>query len=444
MMKNAIFKVMLAVVLLVGALPASAQDAGNDRIVRAQLLLEKLQQADTDSVYEHMDDKMKAGIQPAQLKSMWQMLVMQMGEYGGAEDWQYVRAINMDIVTARLSFRAMDLTYSCTYDGQGRLAGLFFTPAPAKTTADEDADASCDFTEKSMTVVTDGFELGATLTLPRGVDNPPCVILVHGSGPNDRDETIMQNKPFRDIAEGLAACGVASLRYDKRTYACAEAMGKFAGEIDLDFEVVDDVLSAYRLLCGSGSLVDTSRIFVVGHSLGGMLVPRILSRERGLRGGVMMSANATRLDSVMLYQIGYLSAMQPGAVSAEAEALVRSVENISRYGTDGFDCSIPAPAGTTMHYWQDILSYNQVEAAVAVAQPLLVLGCKGDYQVPPAEMEKWRKALGAKGNVSFKEYDGLSHIYMEAGEKPSPADYMKKSHVPQYVMEDIAEFVRNN
>jgi dienelactone hydrolase len=103
-------------------------------------------------------------------------------------------------------------------------------------------------------------------------------VLVHGSGPQDRDETIGPNKPFRDLAWGLASQGIAVLRYEKRTKKHAMKLVLIKNTITVKQETIDDALAAVALLRKT-ERIDPNRIFVLGHSLGGMLIPRIGARD---------------------------------------------------------------------------------------------------------------------------------------------------------------------
>src|SRR5690606_33004513 len=131
------------------------------------------------------------------------------------------------------------------------------------------------FSEREATVGSGTWALPGTLTLPKKEGKFPAVILVHGSGPNDRDETLGPNKPFRDLAHGLATRGIAVLRYDKRTLVHPKALASEVGAaLTLREETIDDALAAAALLRTIPE-VDASKIFVVGHSLGGTAIPRI-------------------------------------------------------------------------------------------------------------------------------------------------------------------------
>lgn len=143
--------------------------------------------------------------------------------------------------------------------------------------------------------------LPGVVTLPAGKGPFPAVVLVAGSGPQDMDESIGPNKPFRDIAMGLAVQGVASLRYDKRTYVYG---ARIAGDdlFTVDQEVTDDAVSAARMVATQPT-VNPRREFVLGHSLSAMMGPRIGGRDPALAGLIMLAAPARSLLAVSAQQV---------------------------------------------------------------------------------------------------------------------------------------------
>ena len=145
----------------------------------------------------------------------------------------------------------------------------------------------------------------ATLTIPNGTGPFPAVVLVHGSGPNDRDETYGPNKPFKDIAWGLASVGIVVLRYEKRTKQYPQESAAIQNFTVQD-ETIYDALAAVELLNNS-SIVDHSKIFVLGHSLGGMLAPRIALQESQIAGLIILAGATRHLEDLMLEQTRYLA-----------------------------------------------------------------------------------------------------------------------------------------
>src|SRR5215471_14652653 len=147
--------------------------------------------------------------------------------------------------------------------------------------------------------------LPGTLSVPKGEGPFAAVVLVHGSGPNDRDETIGPNKPFRDLAWGLASQGIVVLRYDKRTKVYPEKMRELVSTLTVKEEVIDDALNAVSLLRGIPG-VNPQRIVVLGHSLGGYLLPRIGAADRGIAGLIMLAGMCRPFEDAILDQFSYI------------------------------------------------------------------------------------------------------------------------------------------
>ena len=279
-------------------------------------------------------------------------------------------------------------------------------PAPKPVPAPAASPDSLAVVETDTAVVCGTFRLPATLTLPRRAVEEgrrvPCVVLVHGSGPHDRDEAIGPNRPFRDLAWGLAARGIATLRYDKRTYVYRASSVPEGRQLDLDVETVDDAVAA-AALARTLSGVAADSVYVLGHSQGGWLAPRIAARDSRLAGLILLAAPARPLEDLLLEQVTYLESLAPSAKGRQQVAdLQRRVENV----------------------------------------PLLVLQAERDYQVTMQDYGLWRTGLLKCRNVSFKSYPKLNHLLQEGTGKATPDEYQQPSSVPAYVLDDLARFVR--
>jgi alpha-beta hydrolase superfamily lysophospholipase len=267
-------------------------------------------------------------------------------------------------------------------------------------------------------------------------------VLVHGSGPSDRDATFGPNKPFRDLALGLASRGIATLRYEKRT---RQHGLKIAGSTDFTVkeETVDDAVAAVRLLRTTAG-VAPGRVFVIGHSLGGMLAPRIAAAAGTDVAGLIIMAGAVRsLEQSVLDQTRYLS-LADGTISPDEQsqidqltALVAKVATLRATDPPVSIAGARAPAS----YWVDLRGYNSVAAARALKRPMLILQGERDYQVTTDDFAQWKAALGARPDVVLKSYPALNHLFIAGTGKSLPGEYLQAGHVAADVVSDIAAWI---
>lgn len=292
------------------------------------------------------------------------------------------------------------------------------------------------FEEHELTFGLEQFPLGGTLTLPRGTGPFPAVVLVHGSGPADRDETAGPNKPFRDLAWGLASRGIAVFRYDKRTLVHGPAMAVDTN-MTVDDETIIDAVEAVRMLRARD---DISEVYIVGHSQGGMLAPYMALEEPSIDGLVLLAANARSIGTLLVEQMDYLLSGHavPGS-EPTLKAMRAEAELLTSRNLDGIDMLLGVPIG----YWLDLENRNQVGVAAELPQPILILQGGRDYQVTVEDFELWKEALAHKDNVAFRLYPALNHLFL-AGDGPStPMEYAAPGFVSADVVEDIAAWIHS-
>jgi len=350
------------------------------------------------------------------------------------------------VVTLPAKFERAALEFTVSVAPDGRITGLFLhPPKPAATPYAAPAYAAAGaFTAHEVTVGDGEWKLPGTLLLPRAMAPVPAVVLVHGSGPNDRDETVLANKPFRDLAEGLAARGVAVLRYDKRTlvYSAKAAQTK---DFTVREETVDDAVLAVNLVCTLPG-IDAKRVFVLGHSLGGYLLPLILRQAPDAAGGIALAGATRPLEDLMVEQFEYLVPLQSAGSGelkkagdeklAEVRAGAAEVKALTPAGKDG-----PPVLGAPRSYWLGLKDYNPPALAAKLPCPLLILQGERDYQVSMRDFANWKAALGERKDVTLKSYPTLNHLFMEGTGKSTPAEYSKPDHVSAAVVNDIAVWV---
>jgi uncharacterized protein len=427
-----------------GAAPA-------DLTARAQTLAEQFLQGDYVAVVAQFDATMKSVFPAEKAKEAREALEAQVGEFRqfvGTRAEKYEQAGQVyDIVYVTIEFAKATIDFKVVYDQAGQVAGLFFQPAQATPTGEWAPPSYADtasFREQDVTVGSGDWALPGTLTLPAGSGPFPALVLVHGSGPNDRDETIGPNKPFKDLAWGLASRGIAVLRYEKRTRQHA---AKFTEEVLAKLtareETTDDALAAVALLRQTPG-IDPARVYVLGHSLGGYLLPRIGAADPAIAGLVVLAGPTRPLEDVTLEQFTYLYGLD-GAVTADEQA---SLDELAQQVARVKDPSLTAaarreglPLGIPASFWLDVRSYNPAELAGELGQPMLVLQGARDYQVTAADFEGWQASLSSHPDVQLTLYPDLNHVFMAGEGKGTPAEYGVAGYVAEEVVQEIASWI---
>jgi dienelactone hydrolase len=423
-------------------MPPKASTAALDpaQATLANAFLDLLDAHRYDEALAMATSQMREGLGGGKLKDTWEALPKQLGERQSRGALRGESIDGRPIITSALAFPMLALDARITFDANNLIAGFRLVPAQAPTLAHapESGDA---WHEVDLAVGQGADALPGTLTLPRGSGPFAAVVLVHGSGPHDRDETIGPNKPFRDLAHGLADRGIAVLRYEKRTKAHPEHYAN--GDFTIDDETVNDALAAVAAL-RMRSEVDTKRIFVAGHSLGAMFAPRIGQRDPDIAGLVLLAAPALRLEDTVIRQMRYIAHFD-GRSDTEIDTLIAPLER-QREAVKHLDADKPQDEPLLLklpkRYWLDLNTYDPIAVARDIAQPMLILQGGHDYQVTAKDdFSLWQAAFGSNPRIRLIEYPLLGHTFMPGNDPPGPKDYQQAAHVDAKVIVDIAEWI---
>ncbi|MBC7567838.1 MAG: alpha/beta hydrolase, partial [Pedobacter sp.] len=296
------------------------------------------------------------------------------------------------------------------------------------------------YSEKEIYVTTEKHKLVGILTTPKKAVNYPLVVLVHGSGPSDMDETVGPNKPFKDLAAGMAVKGIASIRYVKRTIGYPN---EFIGTFTVKEEVLDDALAAIALARTIPG-VNRKQLYLMGHSLGGMLAPRIASFAPDLNGVLLLAAPARKLTDLIVEQNNYIYGLTKDTTAAGKQVMADAQVEFAKsklttlgttFKSDSLVLGLPAS------YWVDLNNYNQVDMAKKLKQRMFIAQGGNDFQVSMADFDLWKAALGQRKNVTLKSYLDLNHLLSTQTEKGSIEQYSKPGNVSSLLINDITAWI---
>lgn len=292
--------------------------------------------------------------------------------------------------------------------------------------------ATFAFREETVVVGEEPWEVEGSLVVPEGAGRFPGVVLVPGFGPFDRDATTGLDKPFRDLAHGLAERGIASIRFDKRTLIHGPKMdGK---SLTVEEDLILDALAAARLLREEEGL---GALFIVGHGLGATLAPEIAQRAQA-SGAVMLAALVTPLDELVLRQLE--EAFQSGGLTLEEESHLER----ARAAVDQFRQGQTEPAQTYLgpaKYFVDLRERDPVAQAEGYPGPLLILHGSRDQVVPASELTLWRERLGFRPNVTSRLFPFLNHTFTRGSESVLSSGFRWRREMAPEVIETIASWI---
>ena len=328
------------------------------------------------------------------------------------------------------------LTVVVSVDEAGQLNGFRLAPLATTAWTPPRYASHGKFTEREVTIGSGPLAVPGTLTLPRSRGQRPGVVLL-ASGPADRDMTTGPNKPFKDLAWGLASRGVAALRFDKISHV----HGRVA--TDPGFTMADEYLphaaAAVRLLQREPG-VDPARVFVLGHSGGGKAAPRVAAAEPSVAGLVILAGDTLPLSGSAVRVARYLAELDGGdGMTGTVDVLTRQAAQVEGAGPSRATPSADLLFGWPASYWLDLREYDQVGVAAALDKPMLILQGRRDYQVTvDGDLARWQAGLVRRPDVTIRIYDADDHMFFAGVGKSTPADYERPQHVDAAVVADIA------
>lgn len=436
-------------VALVGcAQPEGGENGPSEEVdlpVAAQSAVESLVAGDPAPLHTMFSTTLSTQLTESALLDAWEQTIAPAGDYQGTVSVTEGENQGFQVVSVTSGFSEMSVVADLTFGESGEVEGIWFSYGEVETSEHPDPPALPDGA-REISVDVGAYELAGSLTLPaesaEGAD--VVVLFISGSGPNDMDGSFgtAGNAVTRDLAYQLAEHGVASLRYEKRFHSQPELAS--AGSTIQD-EVLDDAAAAVALLRSTPDVAGRE-IVVVGHSLGGMVLPAIIEESPDVAGGVIMAGTARSLWDVLLDQneAAIAAAVEQGSLTEEQAAEQREnlTEEIARANTLT-DRTEPAILGSLAAPY--VVSLNELDlpgVAAELTVPLLVLQGESDFQVSPTvDFDSWEPVLAGNPDVTMHLFEGLNHFFMPASETADLSDYNIPNVVDPAVSELIARWL---
>jgi len=416
---------------------------------KSSRLAEYLDTADEASALSLMDERMQKAMQGI-LNITWQSLTKLGGDFVELGDYTGFKASGYDIFEITLVFEKTTFVQRTVFNTEDLIAGLYFRPGKVEVQTTNIPDS---VTETAVTVDAGaGYPLDGLLTTPKDGTNI-AIVLVHGSGPSDKDETISANKPFLVLAHALAEKGIAVLRYDKRTYAYSAKYAEnpeLVKKLTIYDETIDDAVAAVKQMKER-----FEKVYLLGHSMSGGLLAEICAKGADCDGYIVMAGTPRRLYELSAEQNLLLADEMSKNGDNETVEQIRTMVQaelskaklLSKLSDD--DALKPENAVFGMSAWY-LRSFEGIDALklhLSDKKPILILHGGRDRQVTSKDYELWQSGLQGYGQVSFRLFPKLNHLMGEYKGDEVPFsqlvsyEYGQDTPVSPEVINDIAEWI---
>lgn len=428
-------KIILAAVLLflVGCSKKPNLEVNDENIQFVSIeIANAFVNAEFKNIPKYLNSELKEELTVDKLNRNWMSITEDCGAYQSME-FQLHRLEDRDLGYVYLTFKEDTLKLAISFDEEMKVKKLNMNfPSPVI-----EASNTLKYTEQNVMVGVDNM-LNGMLTLPVGVSNPPIAILVQGSGPSNLNEEVYEMRPFEDIAHGLAELGIATIRYDKRTFAYPE--WDSVREESVQWEYLYDFASVLHQV--EDMPVNHNQIYVIGHSLGGLLAPRLAAEHPEIKGIISLAGTPRGLEEVIrdqqinAYVAEGANEQLLNGVKASADKAVAEIQAVTKEtATDKVINNIP------LSYWYEM---NQSRAYLYMGNlkcDSLILQGEDDFQVfYHIDYVEWEKLTAGMKNVQLRSYPGLSHFFTPSINN-TMEDYKVPAMVDQKVIDDMGSWI---
>jgi dienelactone hydrolase len=387
----------------------------------------------------NFDTSVTSRLDTAKLRKIWNNLIKVVGPFQKVLETTTDHEDNYDVVVMKSQFEKKKIDFKLVFGTNQKVKGISFLPGEPRVLYNFPPYCKQEEVNDSAVPLQNGpYRMPGIFSTPKTPGKHPIVILIQGSGPNDKDETVGPLKIFKDIACGLTSKGIAIYRYDKRLRTYASKLMKDK-DLTVEEETIEDAIVAVKFVKADTS-IDSNQVFLAGHGLGAILLPRIAKAVK-VKGLIYIAANSRPLSETIYDQTRYVVSLDSTEKNKESlmdtvDQQMKVIRTLKKPTTDTL-FYLRLPAG----YWADLNSYDHIAAARESRKPMLFIHGGRDYQIPVSDFDKWKTEL-KDVDATFKFYPDLNH-FMIAGEgKSRPSEYGKGGNVDVRVIDDMAAWIK--
>lgn len=414
---------------------------------KTKTLTELLAKRDFDKFKESISEEFKKATEGQDL-DVFKMLEQELGAYKEIVKTEIETQNGYYLTDSTLQFEKGTVDQTIAFNGEMVADGVNYLNMKKDIVPEEG--------EKEITLdAGTGYPVKGMIKMPKG-EVKAGIVIVDGSGPNDMNMTLGQNKMMKHLSDQLAEKGFAVLRFNKRTYQYGKELAKIGmqNKTLIKDEFIDDAAEGLKTLAKEQG-IPTDKLFILGHSQSGSYLPVINETAGNLaKGYIILSGTPTNIAELSKKQLEKV--IEEGSENADEEQVKMMKQNIKTndeilkkietMSEEELNKPENYPFGIPGVYVKDLMKYDPIKLYNDSKLPVFIRNAEFDKQVPVSEIELWKKGLDKNENDSIEEVKGANHMMQPSDGKTKLAnlitdEYQKDAPIVSSVIDDIAAWI---
>ena len=414
---------------------------------KTKTLTELLAKRDFDKFKESISEEFKKATEGQDL-DVFKMLEQELGAYKEIVKTEIETQNGYYLTDSTLQFEKGTVDQTIAFNGEMVADGVNYLNMKKDIVPEEG--------EKEITLdAGTGYPVKGMIKMPKG-EVKAGIVIVDGSGPNDMNMTLGQNKMMKHLSDQLAEKGFAVLRFNKRTYQYGKELAKIGmqNKTLIKDEFIDDAAEGLKTLAKEQG-IPTDKLFILGHSQSGSYLPVINETAGNLaKGYIILSGTPTNIAELSKKQLEKV--IEEGSENADEEQVKMMKQNIKTndellkkietMSDEELNKPENYPFGIPGVYVKDLMKYDPIKLYNDSKLPVFIRIAEFDKQVPISELELWKNGLDKNENDSIEEVKGANHMMQPSDGKTKLAnlitdEYQKDAPIVSSVIDDIAAWI---